>query len=295
MFLAMALHPLHRAFGVRRVFVSTMQAVSGAGYPGVASLDILGNVIPDISGEAEKMENETRKILGDFEDGAVRPAAMALSAMTHRVPVEDGHLEAVSAGFDRPASAEEVERAWEEFRGPEAVRALPSAPRRPLVYVRDAHRPQPRRDVDTEDGMAAVIGGLDAMRGPGLEVPRARAQHGARGRGRFSAQRGVRRGPGAAGLIVQKFGGTSLENAGALERVAAIVAAARALDPVLVVSALGHTTDGLVEALEAAESGNEKRALSRIARLQRETEEVARRVLRRRGRGSGGGSGPALR
>lgn len=160
MFLAMALHPLHRAFGVRRAFVSTMQAVSGAGYPGVASLDILGNVVPDISGEAEKIESETRKILGDLEDGGIRPAAMALSAMTHRVPVEDGHLEAVSAGLERRASAEEVERAWEEFRGPDAVRALPSAPRRPLVYLRDAHRPQPRRDVDTEEGMAAVIGGL---------------------------------------------------------------------------------------------------------------------------------------
>jgi aspartate-semialdehyde dehydrogenase len=160
MFLAMALHPLHRAFGVERAFVATMQAVSGAGYPGVASLDILGNVIPDIPGEAEKIESETRKILGTLEDGAVRPASFAVSAMTHRVPVEDGHLEAVSVALVRPAGAEEIRRAWEDFRGPAEVRALPSAPARPIVHLGEAQRPQPRRDVDTEEGMAAVVGGL---------------------------------------------------------------------------------------------------------------------------------------
>jgi aspartate-semialdehyde dehydrogenase len=159
-FLAMALHPLHRAFGVRRAFVATMQAVSGAGYPGVASLDILGNVIPDIPEEAAKIERETRKILGVLENGGVRPADMALSAMTHRVPVEDGHMEAVSVELAHPASEREVEAAWEEFRAPTPVRELPSAPSRPVVYRREAGRPQPRRDVDVEGAMAAVIGGL---------------------------------------------------------------------------------------------------------------------------------------
>ncbi len=159
-FLAMALYPLHRAFGVEKVFVSTMQAVSGAGYPGVASLDILGNVIPDIPQEAAKIERETVKILGTARDGAVTPAPISISAMTYRVAVEEGHLESVSAALSRSVSAEEVERAWEDFRAPEEIRALPSSPARPIVYLREAQRPQPRRDVEREEAMATVIGGL---------------------------------------------------------------------------------------------------------------------------------------
>jgi aspartate-semialdehyde dehydrogenase len=158
--LALALAPLDRAFGLEKVFVSTMQAVSGAGYPGVPSLDILGNVVPDIPEEAAKIERETRKILGRLEGGAVRPATFQISAMTHRVPVEDGHLEAVSVGLSRKASADDLVRAWREFRGSEDVRALPSSPARPVVYTEAAQRPQPRRDVDTENGMATVIGTL---------------------------------------------------------------------------------------------------------------------------------------
>ena len=159
MFLAMALAPLDRAFGVERVFVATMQAISGAGYPGVASLDILGNVIPDIPGEAEKLEREVAKILGGAADGGAGPAPLTVSAMTHRVPVEDGHTEAVSVSFARKASAADVESAWEEFRGAADVRGLPSAPERPVLYLRD-RRPQPRRDVDVADGMSTVVGGL---------------------------------------------------------------------------------------------------------------------------------------
>jgi aspartate-semialdehyde dehydrogenase len=158
--LALALAPLDRAFGLDAVFVSTMQAVSGAGYPGVPSLDILGNVVPDIPEEAPKIERETRKILGRFEGGAVEPAAFRISAMTHRVPVEDGHLEAISVGLSRKASADDLVRAWREFRGPDDVRALPSSPARPVVYLESAQRPQPRRDVDTENGMATVVGTL---------------------------------------------------------------------------------------------------------------------------------------
>lgn len=160
--LALALAPLERAFGLTKVFVSTMQAVSGAGYPGVPSLDILGNIVPDIPEEAAKIERETRKILGRLENEAVRPGEFAISAMTHRVPVEEGHLEAVSVALAREAAAEDLIRAWREFRGPADVRSLPTSPARPVVYCDAAQRPQPRRDVDTEDGMATVVGTLKA-------------------------------------------------------------------------------------------------------------------------------------
>jgi aspartate-semialdehyde dehydrogenase len=160
MFLAMALAPLDRAFGVEKAFVSTMQAVSGAGYPGVPSLDILGNVVPDIPGEAEKIESEVAKILGGARAGDGGPAPLVISAMTYRVAVEDGHTESISVGLARKASSAEVETAWEEFRGSEEVRGLPSAPARPVVYVRESQRPQPRRDVDVGDGMCTVVGGL---------------------------------------------------------------------------------------------------------------------------------------
>ncbi len=160
MFLAIALAPLHAAFGIERVFVSTMQAVSGAGYPGVPSLDILGNVIPDIPEEAAKMEREVAKILGRTREESVEPAPFVISAMTYRVAVEDGHTESVSAGFSRRVPAPEVEGAWRDFRGPGEVAALPSAPRRPIHYLSEAQRPQPRRDVDTEGGMATLVGGL---------------------------------------------------------------------------------------------------------------------------------------
>lgn len=160
MFLSMALAPLDRAFGVEKAFVATMQAISGAGYPGVASLDILANVIPDIPGEAEKIEHEVAKILGGSADGAAGPASLVISAMTYRVPVEDGHTESVSVGLARRAGASEVESAWEEFRGRDDVRSLPSAPARPVVLLRERQRPQPRRDVGTGDGMCTMIGGL---------------------------------------------------------------------------------------------------------------------------------------
>jgi len=164
MFLTMALAPLDRAFGVERAFVSTMQAVSGAGYPGVASLDILGNVVPDIPEEAEKIEREVAKILGGARDGSGGPAPIVLSAMTYRVPVEDGHTESVSVGLARKASASEVEEAWESFRGRADVSELPTAPSQPVVYLREKSRPQPRRDVDVSEGMCTVVGGLKPCR-----------------------------------------------------------------------------------------------------------------------------------
>lgn len=159
-FLAMALAPLKAAFGLEKVFVTTMQAVSGAGYPGVPSLDILGNVVPDIPGEGAKIESETRKILGKTLAESVEPAAFTVSAMTYRVAVEDGHTESISVGLSRAASASEIESAWREFRGPDDVAALPAAPERPVIYLPDAQRPQPRRDVDVARGMSTVVGGL---------------------------------------------------------------------------------------------------------------------------------------
>jgi aspartate-semialdehyde dehydrogenase len=161
-FLAMALAPLDRAFGVERAFVTTLQAVSGAGYPGVPSLDILGNVIPDIPEEAGKIEREVGKILDGGRRAAASRAPLVLSAMTYRVPVEEGHTESVSLALGRKAAADEVEAAWREFRGRDDVAALPSAPPNPVLYVRERHRPQPRRDVLAGDGMCTVVGGLQS-------------------------------------------------------------------------------------------------------------------------------------
>lgn len=158
--LAMALFPLHRAFGIERVLVTTMQAVSGAGYPGVPSLDILGNVLPDIPDEAAKIERETAKILGHLQDEAIVSAPVRVSAATYRVPVEDGHTESVSVSLTRRVEASDVADAWESFRGPDDVRGLPSSPDRPVVHLTGPHRPQPRQDAGTGNGMSAVVGGL---------------------------------------------------------------------------------------------------------------------------------------
>jgi aspartate-semialdehyde dehydrogenase len=156
--LALALAPLHRAFGVERLFVSTMQAVSGAGYPGVASLDIVGNVIPHIGGEEEKIERESRKILGTLSNGAVASAQFAVSAHTNRVAVVDGHMMTVSVGFGRRASADEALAALRAFRGTPCVAGLPSSPNPPIEVDHRTDRPQPRLDLDRGGGMAVTVG-----------------------------------------------------------------------------------------------------------------------------------------
>jgi len=156
--LALALAPLHRAFGVERLFVATMQAVSGAGYPGVASLDIIGNVIPHIGGEEEKIERESRKILGALSNGAVQPAHFAVSAHTSRVPVVDGHMMAVSVGLGRRVSLDEALAALRDFRGPPSVAGLPSSPNPPIEVDSRPDRPQPRLDLDRGGGMAVTVG-----------------------------------------------------------------------------------------------------------------------------------------
>jgi aspartate-semialdehyde dehydrogenase len=158
-FLAMALAPL-RQLGLTRSLVTTLQAVSGAGYPGVPSLDILGNIVPFIGGEEEKIEIETPKILGTCTDGTLAPYEVVVSAHTTRVPVIDGHTEMVSVDFNRRVEAAEIRAAFEAFRGEPQERELPSAPARPLVYLEAPDRPQPRLDVERDGGMTVFLGRL---------------------------------------------------------------------------------------------------------------------------------------
>ncbi|HEV2083774.1 MAG TPA: aspartate-semialdehyde dehydrogenase [Gemmatimonadales bacterium] len=158
--LALALAPLHRAFGIKQLFVSTMQAVSGAGYPGVPSLDIVGNVIPHIGGEEEKIERESRKILGTLANGIVEPADFAISVHANRVPVVDGHMATVSVGFERRVRPEEAAEAIRDFRGSPRVARLPSSPTPPVELDVRVDRPQPRLDIDRGSGMAVTVGRL---------------------------------------------------------------------------------------------------------------------------------------
>jgi aspartate-semialdehyde dehydrogenase len=159
MMLALALAPL-KQFGITRVMATTMQALSGAGYPGVASLDINGNVIPFISGEEEKMQRETQKILGDFTGDSIRPLAAKVSAQCNRVPVVDGHMVATSVELERKPGVAELIQAMESFSSLPQERKLPSAPPRPLMYMTEHDRPQPRRDVERERGMTVFVGRL---------------------------------------------------------------------------------------------------------------------------------------
>ncbi|HYH46586.1 MAG TPA: aspartate-semialdehyde dehydrogenase [Thermoanaerobaculia bacterium] len=148
-----------RQFGPRRLTVTSFQAVSGAGYPGVPSLDILGNVIPYIGGDEEKkVESETPKILGTLEGGAIRPLPLTVSASCNRVPSVDGHLIAVSVEFERRPERAELIAALEAFRGLPQERGLPSAPRQPIHVFTENDRPQPRRDANRERGMATSVG-----------------------------------------------------------------------------------------------------------------------------------------
>jgi len=156
--LVLPLAPIHERWGVRRVIVTTLQAASGAGYPGVPSLDLVDNVVPEIPGEEEKIEREPRKILGTLEGGRFRDAELVVSAATHRVPVRDGHLLAVSVETARPAEPDEVAEVLAGFRREGVTGALPSAPDPPILVSREAGRPQPRLDRDAGGGMAVTVG-----------------------------------------------------------------------------------------------------------------------------------------
>jgi aspartate-semialdehyde dehydrogenase len=157
--LAMALAPL-RQFGLKTTMVTTLQAISGAGYPGVPSWDILGNVIPHIGGEEEKIETETKKILGALAKDHVDLHPVVVSATTTRVPVQNGHTGSVSVGLDQQPTPGAIIDAWTSFRGRPQALDLPSAPPQPVLYLQEANRPQPILDVNRDNGMTVTVGRL---------------------------------------------------------------------------------------------------------------------------------------
>jgi aspartate-semialdehyde dehydrogenase len=158
--LALSLAPLHAQFGVTAAVATTMQALSGAGYPGVASLDATDNVLPFIDKEEEKIEQETLKILGKMNGTQLRFAEFPVSAQCHRVNVSEGHMAAVRVKLGRPARVEEVAEAMASFRSLPQQSRLPSAPERPLIVREEPDRPQPRLDRDAGKGMSVTIGRL---------------------------------------------------------------------------------------------------------------------------------------
>ena len=158
--LVLALKPLQDAFGLEAVNVVTMQAISGAGFPGVSSLEIIDNLVPFIGGEEEKVESETRKILGNLESGAITDAEITLSAQCNRVPVIDGHTECVSVRLRDAATVDEIIDVWEGFRAAPQWLDLPTAPAQPIIYDRAETSPQPRLHRNAGSGMAVTIGRL---------------------------------------------------------------------------------------------------------------------------------------
>ena len=158
--LALALAPLHSAFGVKSVIATTMQALSGAGYPGVASLAISDNVLPFIDGEEEKIEQETLKILGSYDNDSLTTAPMKVSAQCNRVNVSDGHMAAVRVSLGKPAGIEEVKSALASFKALPQELHLHSAPVQPIIVREEEDRPQPRLDRDAGNGMSITIGRL---------------------------------------------------------------------------------------------------------------------------------------
>jgi aspartate-semialdehyde dehydrogenase len=156
--IVMAVDPLHKAFKVNRLMATSFQAVSGAGFPGVPFLSIYDNVIPFVPGEEEKMEKETRVLLGKMVNGQRQEAEIVVSAQANRVPVVHGHTVCISVGFEKRPSIDEALNALEEYRGLESVRNLPSAPSRPVVVRYETDRPQPRQDRDLDLGMTCTVG-----------------------------------------------------------------------------------------------------------------------------------------
>ena len=156
--MAMVLAPLQEAFGIEWVQLTSMQAVSGAGYPGVPSYDIIGNVIPFIGGEEPKVETESQKILGTIEGDTIKPADFIVSAQCNRVPVIDGHTENLSIKFRKKPTVEEVKRVLREWKAMPQEKKLPSAPSSPIIVFEEDNRPQPARDIWLEGGMATCVG-----------------------------------------------------------------------------------------------------------------------------------------
>ncbi len=160
--LALTLKPILDAFGLERVGMVSMQALSGAGYPGVPSLDILGNVVPYIRNEEERVRLETPRFLGRLADGAVEDAAFPIGATCTRVPVAEGHTEIVTVRTSKPTDVDALRDAFASFRGRPQELKLPSAPDNPILVRDEPDRPQPRKDWNTARGMAAVVGRIEA-------------------------------------------------------------------------------------------------------------------------------------
>lgn len=158
--IATALKPLDQDFGVEKVQVVTLQAVSGAGYPGVPSFDIMDNVIPYIEGEEEKIENETLKILGQLKQNSIELHRMTISAQCNRVAVSNGHMACISVKLSKPATFEQMIQAWEHYSSLAQDRNLPSSPKVPIVYLRDETHPQPKLHRQLNKGMTVTIGRL---------------------------------------------------------------------------------------------------------------------------------------
>lgn len=158
--MVLALKPLHDAFGIEIVNVVTMQAISGGGYPGVPSMDILDNVIPYISGEEDKLETEPLKILGKLSNNEIKNAEIKISAQCNRVSVIDGHLENIQVKFAKKPTKDEILKVWKEFKSVPQSLNLPSAPKKPIHYFKEDYLPQPRLNRNLENGMAASVGRL---------------------------------------------------------------------------------------------------------------------------------------
>jgi len=158
--MVLALKPLHDAFGIEIVNVVTMQAISGGGYPGVPSMDILDNVIPYISGEEDKLETEPLKILGKLSNNEIKNAEIKISAQCNRVSVIDGHLENIQVKFAKKPTKDEILKVWKEFKSVPQSLNLPSAPKKPIHYFEEDYLPQPRLNRNLENGMAASVGRL---------------------------------------------------------------------------------------------------------------------------------------
>lgn len=155
---AMVLAPLMKEFGIEWVQLTSMQAISGAGYPGVASYDIIGNVVPFIGGEEPKVETEAQKILGTIDGNTIKSADFIVSAQCNRVPVIDGHTENLSIKFKKKPTPEEVKKVLQEWKAMPQEKDLPSAPERPIIVFEEENRPQPARDIWLEGGMATCVG-----------------------------------------------------------------------------------------------------------------------------------------
>jgi aspartate-semialdehyde dehydrogenase len=166
--MVLALKPIWEALGIEQVLVTTMQAASGAGYPGVSSMDLIDNVVPYIGGEEEKMEMETRKLLGSWDGHAFGNADLAISAQCNRVPVRDGHTETVNLKLRRSAEPEEIADILRGYRAEPQELDLPSAPKHPIIVRTQDDRPQPNLDRNVENGMASVVGRI--RRCPILDV-----------------------------------------------------------------------------------------------------------------------------